>query len=197
MQMKYVCACYANICIKVHSCTYFIYKCVCIWMYMHTHIPKCILLPWCWVPCCWHFFRNFQYWSSDSIQPFLLFLRGRLRQASALRTSVRQHCTCSQQAAPLRFPDLHPTGAVIKENRYLRVGEASGCCMVCRQRKHLQPACETRAGERWCCATVPGWQSSPLRSFCSKVQDSHLVPSGTWKKREKRMESGRNPGSLV
>lgn len=145
IQIKYRCV-HIHTNISVYSCIYFIYMCICVWMYMQTHIPTCTLLPWCRLPGCFHPFRNFQHCCFDSAQHYLLLLCGHQGRASAWRTSVRQHCTCSQQAAPLRLRALHPTRAIIKEDRYFGVGEGSGCCSVCRQCEHLQPVGEIRAG---------------------------------------------------
>lgn len=134
-------------------------------MYVHTHISPYVLIPWCWLAGCLHLFRNFQHCCSDSAQCYLLRLYGHPGRASAWRTSVRHHCTCSQRDVPLRLRAPHPVRAVIKENRYLGAGEGWGCCIVCRQCKHLQHAGETRAGERWWVATAAGCAEFPSSLF--------------------------------
>lgn len=144
---------------------FILYMCVSIWIYMHTHIPTCVLLPWCWLPGYLHLFRNFQHCCSDSAQTYLLLLHGHSGHASAWRTSGRHHYLCSQRGFPLRLRALHPGRAVIKENGYLGVGEGSGCCRLCRQWQHLQPAGKTRAGERWWGATVAGCAEVPNSLF--------------------------------
>lgn len=160
-------------------------------MYMHTHIPTCTLLPWCRLPGCLHPFRNFQHHCFDSAQHYLLLLCGHPGRASAWRTAVRQHCTCSQQVAPLRLRALHPTRAIIKEDRYLGVGEGSGCCSVCRQCEHLEPVGEIRAGERWWGEMLAGCTEVPNSLFLQQSSGGqHGIPRGRERegKRDKMWE---------
>jgi len=119
--------------LQVYIVVFISYTCVSMYECLCTHFTMCVLLPWCWLPGCLHLFQNFQHCCSDSAQRYLLLFHGHPGRASAWRTSVRHHFTCSQWAVPLRLRALHPARAVIRENRHLEVGQGLGCCMVCRQ----------------------------------------------------------------
>lgn len=155
------------------------YECICTQIFLQVFLaPEAK----CWLPGCLHLFRICKHCCSDCAQCYLLLLHGHPECACAWRTSAR-HCTCSLQAFLLRLWALHPSRAVIMENRHLGVGEGSGCCTVRRQ---CQPTDETRAEERWWGAMVAGSAEVPSSLLLQKNSgQQHCTIPGQEKEGEK------------